>query len=61
MIKTKTLHIKIISKTYLKIFKISLKYFRFQIRLLFYKYHKTVFKNYFLQLFFKTITKRDPR
>ena len=56
MIKNKTLHIKIIFKTYFKIFKINYKYFRFSNRLLFYKksynsfqklFSKTIFQNYF--------------
>ena len=37
MIKNKTLDIKIIFKTYLKIFKICCKHFRFPNKLLFYK------------------------
>ena len=58
MIKNKILNIKII----FKILKTSKKYFKFPNRLLFYKtlekkFSKTVLKNYFSELFSKTIIK----
>ena len=49
MIKNKILDIKIIFKIYLKI---SLKYFRFSNRFLFYKNYKTVLKILFLKIIF---------
>ena len=54
MIKNKILYIKIIFKIYLKILKISLKYFRFSNKFLLYKkYQKIIFKNYFLKTIIK--------
>ena len=50
--KNKILDIKII----FKIIKNKKKYFRVSNRLIFYKIHKTVFKNYFLLLFSKIVT-----
>ena len=58
MIKNKTLDVKNIFKTYLKILKTSLKYLSSQTNFCFTKHYKTIFKNYFLELFFKTITKQ---
>ena len=55
MIKNKTLHIKIIFKTYFKIFKINLKYFRFSNRLLFYKKSYNSFQKLFSKTIFKII------
>ena len=51
MIKNKVLYIIIILKIYLKIFQI------FKDNFLFTKYQIMVFKNYFLELVLKTITK----
>ena len=53
MIKNKTINVKIIFKTYLKILKI----FIFSNKFLFIQLYKTVFKNYFLKLFLKIIIK----
>ena len=62
MIKNKTLHIKIIFKTYLKILKIGEKYFRFSNKLLFHKNQKIVLnfflKNNFLEPFLKLVAKQ---
>ena len=57
MIQNKLLNIKITFKTYLKILKIGLKYFKFSNRLLLYKILKIVFKNYLKKLFLKIIIK----
>ena len=57
MIKNKTLDIENIFKTYLKLLKNSLKTF-YVSKQSFIKHHKTIFKNYFSELFSKTITKQ---
>ena len=59
MIQNKMINIKIIFKTYLKILKIGLKYFKFSNRFLLYKILKIVFKNYFKKLFFKIVFKNN--
>ena len=51
MNKNKTLNIKIIFKTYFKILKHKLKYFRFSKRFLCSKHHKTN-KKLFLRIIF---------
>ena len=57
MIKNKTFNIKIIFKIYFKIFLVSKQIFVLQniIKQL----SKTIFNNYFSELFLKTITKHE--
>ena len=57
MIKNKILYIKIIFKTYLKILKQITNILNFQIIFCSIKHHIMIFKNYFLELFLKTIIK----
>ena len=55
-LKNKVLDINIIFNIYLKTLKINEKHFKFKIGFYFIKY-KTIFKNCFLKLFLKIITK----
>ena len=57
MIKNKVLKIKVIFETYLKTYKTSQEHFKFSNSFHSTKHQKTVFKNYFLEVFLKILPK----